>query len=369
MAIQFKTQSKKHNGELRQIKKFLDKSLKELADIKFALDVSAIVAITDRHGKIIYANEKFCEISQYSREELIGQSHRIINSGYHSKAFFKELWETIVSGKVWRGEIKNRAKTGTYYWVDTTIVPFLDEKNKPYQYISLRYEITRRKQMEAELMELSQRIIQAQEMERDKISRDIHDDLGQSLATLKMLVQQSMHNPGVGKICQESFQAAIDYINKIIQKTRSLAAGLRPATLEVLGLTTAIRTMIEELRLTRNLQIHFSHGRLNRLSFKAESINLFRIVQEALTNAVRHSEATVIDVDLRCKKKILQVSIQDNGRGFETGGKKKTSSSGLGLSTMRERAKLLGGELKIESTPGKGTRIFLEIPVWTGASR
>jgi PAS domain S-box-containing protein len=132
----------------KEAEEALRSSLRKMADLKAALDESAVVAITDGQGRITYVNDRFCEISGYYMEELLGQDHRILNSGHHDRGLFEDLWSTIARGEVWRGEIKNQARDGRPYWVDITIVPFLDETGGPDQYFAICNDITRYKAAE-----------------------------------------------------------------------------------------------------------------------------------------------------------------------------------------------------------------------------
>lgn len=195
----------------------LQKKLQEISDYKYALDESSIVAITDQKGVIRHVNDNFCTISKYSREELIGQDHRIINSGYHSKEFIKKIWTTIANGKIWKGELKNKAKDGTYYWVDTTIVPFLDDNQKPYQYIAIRSDITQRK------------AVQDQLRKSEEFSREVLNSLSAHIAVIDAIgdivtVNDAWKNFGIEN-GMKSFNRSGDENNYFKVCEKSLAEG------------------------------------------------------------------------------------------------------------------------------------------------
>ena len=156
-----------HQQKLAAIE--LEKSLNALKDYKFSLDQSAIISFTDKKGVITSVNDNFCNISKYKREEIVGKTHRIINSHYHSKEVFSDLWKTIASGNVWRGELKNKGKDGSYFWVDTTIVPFLNKKKKPTQYLAIRFDITERKKAEQRVIKSNERFEKVTEATNDTI--------------------------------------------------------------------------------------------------------------------------------------------------------------------------------------------------------
>lgn len=166
--------------------------IKKLEDHKYALDQAAIVAATDPQGVITYVNDKFCEVSGYSRDELIGKSHKLINSGYHPKSFFLDLWKTISCGQVWRAEVCNRKKNGDLYWVFTTVVPFFDEQGDIVQYLSIRYEITDLKRAQETILSQQEKLVAASRLSAigemaAAITHEINNPLGVILGRVEML--------------------------------------------------------------------------------------------------------------------------------------------------------------------------------------
>jgi len=342
----------------------------EITDYKYALDQSSIVSITDQNGTIKHVNENFCKNSKYKEQELIGQDHRILHSGYHSTAFMADLRTTIAGGKIWQGEICNQAKDGTIYWVDTTIFPFLNEKGEPYEYLAIRADISERKKRENELQQsyqdirhLASHLQDIREEERAGIAREIHDELGQQLTGIKMdLSWISRRIPRESNEIKEKVNGTLELLDTTIKTVRRIATELRPSILDDLGLIAAIEWQSQEFQKRSGIATEFVSSLPEFDGSSAIAIGLFRICQESLTNIARHAEAGKVRITLQEKGEAsILLKIEDDGNGFlpDMIGRKKT----LGLLGMKERTVMMGGDFEIISQPGKGTTLSVTVPM------
>lgn len=344
----------------------LAKSLKDIKGINFALELATIMIRTDRFGVITYANDKFCEILKYEKEELIGQRLDILSSHYHTQHFFDVLWETISNGHVWNDEIRNKAKDGEYVWLDTTIIPVLNEDHIPNQYIAIYTDLSekfRHSVNEHKIRTTS--VLEGQERERRKIARELHDGLGQMLTALKFNIQ------GIKPAATAEEQEYIDRIKSMLQDTilevRRISFDLMPSVLNDFGLGAALLHLSERFSINGSNHVSIKFVGLKDIGRfeKNIEINTYRIIQEALNNAIKYAEATNIVLDLQFEAGRILFSVQDNGKGFTPQDKRKTDGSGRGMTNIRERVSLLNGNLIFNSIIEEGTTITVEIPAIT----
>lgn len=345
---------------------------RRLADQIHALDLSAIVAVTDRKGVIYYANDKFCELSKYSSEELLGQTHALVNSGYHDKDFFTDMWKTISRGDVWRNEVCNRAKDGNLYWVDTTIVPFLDETGKPEKYIAIRYDITHKKSTEKALETERQRLLESEKMASiGVLSSGIAHELGNPLGAIRgrlemlemTLKEESFDKESVLTSVNKMIQG-VDRMSKIIRGLKSYARDGKHDPKIEFNMSQLVGDILEisrdkatklsiDVRVKGLKVIHTVLGRETEIGQVV--VNLFNNA----CDAVKETSGAWVSVEIEENNEFVLVKFRDSGSGVTPEALKKIfdpfyttkavgSGTGLGLSISRSIIESHGGELYVD---------------------
>jgi PAS domain S-box-containing protein len=382
----------------------LERSLKELADIKFALDQSTIVAITDQRGIINYVNDEFCRISRFSRGDLLGQDHRIINSGFHPKDFIRELWTTIAGGKVWKDELKNRASDGTIYWVDTTIVPFLNSDGKPYQYVAIRHDITQLKLAEDQIRRQATELQRAAQLSLiGELAAGLAHEIKNPLAGIQGGVDILIRRRDKNDPEREALEGMRHEVQRIDNTVRALLDRARPRLVSVRAssLTNIVQHAVNLARaqLTnsatgeRNVHLEFDPP-ADPITIPIDPEQIEDAVLNLIINAIEaadgdgtirirvaryeggRSEAgsspgeLVWGADEFGEEAIVEVS--DNGRGiseedlsrvFNPFFTTRPGGTGLGLPAVRRIARAHGGRVEVSSSPGKGSTFSIYLPI------
>ena len=364
----------------------LDSLDRELKNLKFALDQAAIVAVTDRAGVITYVNDKFCQISKYPREELIGKTHRIIKSGHHPSEFFDEMWKTIVAGKTWTGEVRNRAKGGSLYWVNTTIVPFLDSHGKPEQYVSIRYEITQRKRAESQLVLYASKLEQSNRELTDFASIAAHD-LQEPLRKIQVFSDRVTKRIG-NSVGPET----VDYLARMgsaAQRMQQLIDDLLSYSRVTTGaqpfIAIDLNDVVADVLSDIEVQLEQVAGSVEYQglpSLEADPVQMRQLFQNLISNALKFHKQDVppqVVITSRVIGKThpsCEISVQDNGIGFEEKyvdriftifqrlhGRHEYEGTGVGLAVCRRIVDRHGGSLTAKSEPGKGATFIVTIPL------
>ncbi|MES2478346.1 MAG: PAS domain-containing sensor histidine kinase [Bacteroidota bacterium] len=374
------TSRKESEEELRKI-------LREISDYKYALDESAIVAITNQQGIITHVNDNFCKISKYISEELIGQDHRIINSGHHPKEFIKALWTTIANGKVWKGELKNLAKDGTNYWVDTTIVPFLNQAGKPYQYVAIRSDITERKNGEEQIRQNNERAVEHARISEIKniqlvdFCNIVSHNLRAPLINISMLVDYMDQTDDNEE--RKEIQAKIKpVVNHLMEVFNELVESIQiKQDTEIEQEYVDLKECINKILIGFDTQIKAYEADI-KLDFEEGTMLYYppKYLDSILTNLISNSlrykspdrKPSIVIRAKRNEEHTLLLSVEDNGLGIDLLLHKdqifkirKTfhrhpDSKGFGLFMIKTQVDAMNGRIWAESTIDKGSTFFIE---------
>jgi PAS domain S-box-containing protein len=342
-------------------------SLARLEEIRYALDQAAIVASTDQRGIITYVNDTFCEISKYSREELLGQDHRIINSGYHPKEFIRELWRTIAQGRVWRGELRNRAKDGSIYWVDTTIVPFLDERGKPRQYLAIRSDITRRKEAESQLV--SQAALTQLGQLAAVVAHEVRNPLAGVRASLEVLRSRLSAMPTE----RDVIQAMIDRLDVLNAKVNDILRFAQPRSpvLQAVEISPLIQDAISSAQAAVGSACSPMAFSAHPLTVRADPEMLRAALLNLLLNACQAGGGGV-EITASATGDACRIAVVDRGPGipesvmdrvFDVFYTTKKTGTGLGLPIVKRLMELQQGTVTLRRREGGGTVAEITVPL------
>ena len=345
-----------------------DDSFKLLEEIRYALDQAAIVAVTDQRGIITYVNEKFCEISGYSRAELLGQDHRIINSGYHPKEFIRDLWRTIAHGQIWRGELRNRAKNGSIYWVDTTVVPLLNADGKPRQYLAIRSDITQRKAMEQQLAD------QAALAQLGEFAAVVAHEVRNPLAGVKGSLQVLQSRPATAADDRRIIEAMIARLDSLNAKVEDILRFARPRTPKIERVdvrAVTIDAIASAEAATRGSCPGIAVPETTAL-VHADREMLRAVLLNLLMNACQSGSATPVEVEMVVVDGACRIDVLDRGTGFggtdpeklfQTFHTTKKSGTGLGLAIVRRLISLQNGTVVLLPREDGGAIARVTLPL------
>ncbi|MBN2765488.1 MAG: PAS domain S-box protein [Paludibacteraceae bacterium] len=340
-----------------------------------AVDQSPVgICITDTEGIIEYINPVVSKITGYSTQELINEHINIFGSGEKTSEENDALWKTIRAGKVWVGEFYNQKKNGEFFWESDTISPIFDTTGEISHFLAIKEDITNRKISEIALnkskdllRKFASHLQTVREEEKISLAREIHDDLGQSLVALKIeagllknKINKTNNNDHSAEI-SDRFDKIISLVEHTIKAARRIMNGLRPELLELNGFISAAATYIHEFEDRYQINCEFTPDKQGVELNSQQSLTLFRILQESLSNIARHSKATNVSVLLKNAHNKFLLEITDNGIGFDLQNKNARQDS-YGMLGMQERVVILGGELQISSEIGKGTSVCVSIP-------
>jgi len=360
----------------------LTKSFRHLQDLQNAINASAIVSVTDHRGIILEANDNFCAISGYSREELVGKSHRIVNAGFHSKEFFKELWDTIKSGKVWKGEIKNSDKFHQFYWVDATIFPILDDDGHPYRFMAIRYDISERKRAESELMKAKD---SAEAADRAKseflatMSHEIRTPMNGVIGMTSLLLETHLTHEqrDFAETIKTSGENLLEIINDILDYSK-IETGKLELEYQPLALDFCVDEVIDLLSPKinqKNLDLSYYIARDVPSVISGDAFRLRQILVNLVGNAVKFTESGGIEINISRvghsdSSATIRFEIKDTGIGIpndkighlfesftqvDSSTSRKYGGTGLGLAITKKLVALMNGQISVESKVGEGS--------------